>query len=233
MDGATGFAKRWGMIQASKREFGRGSLRSVEREAEGHRVSPTERGSRQEAGGRPTLSQRNLLGFAFGFAVGGRAREGLTSHDAQQSLARSRPLGSVEGRHRLRPCRRRSGARHFHRPHPSTGRDGKEEARDRCLGRSRGGLTTKIHTALDKQGRPIELKTKPGLGRLSPPRPFETPQPCMSRSEDNSMRPYARWRSAPRRAPRSCAAERGRKAPSDKLRYPSNGSGRPIAYPCA
>jgi transposase len=34
--------------------------------------------------------------------------------------------------------------------------------RDRCLGRSRGGLTTKIHALVDKKGRPIKLKLTAG-----------------------------------------------------------------------
>lgn len=34
--------------------------------------------------------------------------------------------------------------------------------RDRCLGRSRGGLTTKIHALVDAQGRPIQLKLTAG-----------------------------------------------------------------------
>ena len=33
---------------------------------------------------------------------------------------------------------------------------------DRCLGRSRGGLTTKIHALVDKNGRPIKLKLTAG-----------------------------------------------------------------------
>jgi IS5 family transposase len=33
---------------------------------------------------------------------------------------------------------------------------------DRCLGRSRGGLTTKIHALVDRQGRPIKLQLTAG-----------------------------------------------------------------------
>jgi transposase len=33
----------------------------------------------------------------------------------------------------------------------------KKEGADHCLGRSRGGLTTKIHVVVDAQGRPIRL----------------------------------------------------------------------------
>ena len=49
-------------------------------------------------------------------------------------------------------------------------------AATRCMGRSRGGLTTKIHTVVDANGTPIALKVTAGQahdGRsaLSPPAP--------------------------------------------------------------
>jgi transposase len=40
---------------------------------------------------------------------------------------------------------------------PPAGRDGKKGGADHCLGRSRGGLTTKIHVVVDAQGLPIRL----------------------------------------------------------------------------
>ncbi len=33
---------------------------------------------------------------------------------------------------------------------------------DRCLGRSRGGLTTKLHALVDPQGRPVLIKLTAG-----------------------------------------------------------------------
>ncbi|WP_256960041.1 IS5 family transposase [Sphingobium sp. Z007] len=45
---------------------------------------------------------------------------------------------------------------HFH-PGAPTGCYGKKGDRDHCLGRSRGGLTTKIHAVVDAQGLPIRL----------------------------------------------------------------------------
>ena len=41
-------------------------------------------------------------------------------------------------------------------------RDGKKGGADRCLGRARGGLRTKIHAVVDRQGRPIKLKLTAG-----------------------------------------------------------------------
>ncbi|WP_437611844.1 IS5 family transposase [Erwinia sp. V71] len=42
------------------------------------------------------------------------------------------------------------------------GATGKKGDRDHCLGRSRGGLTTKIHALVDAQGRPIKLTLTAG-----------------------------------------------------------------------
>ena len=42
------------------------------------------------------------------------------------------------------------------------GATAKRGGRDRCLGRSRGGLTIQIHAVVDKQGRPIKLKLTAG-----------------------------------------------------------------------
>ncbi|MGB3391189.1 MAG: IS5 family transposase [Pseudaminobacter sp.] len=38
----------------------------------------------------------------------------------------------------------------------------KKDQRSRCMGRSRGGLTTKIHALVDAEGRPIRLKLTEG-----------------------------------------------------------------------
>nr|WP_236748245.1 IS5 family transposase [Acetobacter aceti] len=48
-----------------------------------------------------------------------------------------------------------SDARFNHRSHPSAGRERKRGAKDQALGRSRGGLTTKIHMLADALGRPL------------------------------------------------------------------------------
>jgi transposase len=39
---------------------------------------------------------------------------------------------------------------------------GSKKSGDRCVGRSRGGLSTKIHARVDCQGRPIQLLITPG-----------------------------------------------------------------------
>ena len=48
------------------------------------------------------------------------------------------------------------------------GCDRKKGGRDHCLGRSRGGLTTKIHAVVDRQGLPIRLGLTPGQAHDAP-----------------------------------------------------------------
>lgn len=47
----------------------------------------------------------------------------------------------------------------------------KESAGDRYMGRSRGGLTTKIHALTDAHGLPLELVLTPGQAADCPPPP--------------------------------------------------------------
>ena len=66
-------------------------------------------------------------------------------------------MGSTDGRHQRRARRSNPDDRqHFH-PGAPAGCDGKKGGADHCLGRSRGGLTTKIHVVVDAQGLPIRL----------------------------------------------------------------------------
>jgi transposase len=66
-------------------------------------------------------------------------------------------MGSADGRHQHRARRRNPDDRqHFHSGAPA-GYDGKKRGPDHCLGRGRGGLTTKIHVVVDAQGLPIRL----------------------------------------------------------------------------
>ncbi len=72
-------------------------------------------------------------------------------------MAKGRRLGPADGRHRRRSRRRYPDDRQHLRSRPSAGCDGKKGGADHCLGRSRGGLTTKIHVVVDAQGLPIRL----------------------------------------------------------------------------
>lgn len=49
-----------------------------------------------------------------------------------------------------------------------TGCDRKKGGRDHCLGRSRGGLTTKIHAVVDRQGFPLRLGLTAGQAHDAP-----------------------------------------------------------------
>src|SRR5918912_1567165 len=95
-----------------------------------------------------------------GIAEGVRA-----PHDLLQPLcplAQSRGLGPrSERRHKglRRQCaddRQHFGAR------PPARRELKKSHPDRCMGRSRGGLTTKIHALTDARGLPLKLVLTPG-----------------------------------------------------------------------
>jgi transposase len=72
-------------------------------------------------------------------------------------MAKSWCLGPDDGCHRCRARWRHSDDRQHLRPSAPAGCDGKKGDRDHCLGRSRGGLTTKIHVVVDAQGLPIRL----------------------------------------------------------------------------
>jgi len=56
---------------------------------------------------------------------------------------------------------------HFH-PGAPAGCDRKKGGRDHCLGRSRGGLTTKIHAVVDRQGLPVRLSLTAGQAHDAP-----------------------------------------------------------------
>ena len=72
-------------------------------------------------------------------------------------MEKSRRLGPADGRHRSCARRRNPDDRQHLRSRSPAGRDGKKGGGDHCLGRSRGGLTTKIHVVVDAQGLPIRL----------------------------------------------------------------------------
>src|SRR3954452_13382468 len=120
--------------------------------------------------GVPRVNDRRVLnGFFVGIAVGssvGRFAGALWAANdhlqSLQSLAEGRRVGPLDERGHKSPRRERSNDRHVDRSRPSTRCNGKKGGRDRCLGRSRGGLTTKIHALVDQQGRPIRVKLTAG-----------------------------------------------------------------------
>nr|WP_239025895.1 IS5 family transposase [Sphingomonas paeninsulae] len=63
---------------------------------------------------------------------------------------------------RRRPRQQLSQDRQYHRSRPPAGSVRKRGAKDQALGRSRGGLTTKIHMLADTLGRPVRFCITPG-----------------------------------------------------------------------
>ena len=74
-----------------------------------------------------------------------------------QSLATGGRVGSADGLHQRGARRRNPDDRQHFDPGAPAGCDGKKGGPDHCLGRSRGGLTPKIHVVVDAQGLPIRL----------------------------------------------------------------------------
>ena len=92
----------------------------------------------------------------------GRIGRLLITLQPLQSLAQERGVGSTYGRHRRGLRRRHTDDRQFQRS-GSPARSGlKKGGPDRCMGRSRGGLTTKIHTVVDASGLPLRFALSPG-----------------------------------------------------------------------
>lgn len=85
-----------------------------------------------------------------------------------RALATGGRVGPADGRH-IRGLRRRhpDDRQHFH-PGAPAGCDPKKGGRDHCLGRSRGGLTTKIHAVVDRQGLPVRLGLTAGQAHDAP-----------------------------------------------------------------
>src|SRR6185437_657834 len=126
----------------------------------------TEQGARGCAGGRSAGFERDILATAHRRAMGGYPGTVRAAHDLcepLQPVAQGRRLGwyfdgGFKGLQRRYP-----DDRLVIDPRPSARRQRqKKETRSRCMGRSRGGLTTKIHALVDACGLPIRLKLTEG-----------------------------------------------------------------------
>src|SRR5215831_12006684 len=126
------------------------------------RAASAQQASRSAARRRSPRAERHFLGAAIRRAIGSPCRAVWPAHYLLQPLravAEGGCMGSDDGRHHRRTPRRHPDDRQHFRSCPSTGCDGKKGGTDadHCLGRSRGGLTTKIHAVVDPQGLPIRL----------------------------------------------------------------------------
>ena len=127
-----------------------------------------------------------------------------------QSLAQEGHLGSPDGRHRRGLRRQHTDDRQFQRPRSPARCGGKKGGPDRCMGRSRGGLTTKIHAVVivrsarvghralcarparrQRPAAPLRLEPRPGT-RQYPRRAFARRSPAPPTASCSATRPTTR-----------------------------------------
>src|SRR4029077_11484192 len=118
------------------------------------------------AGRRSARAQWHLLAAADRLAVGRHSGALWALHDLReplQSLAQGWRVGSTFGCGVKGLRWRHPDDRLLQHPRASARRQHPKKAdRSRCMGRSRGGLTTKIHALVDACGLPIALKLTEG-----------------------------------------------------------------------
>src|SRR5690606_25321809 len=131
-----------------------------------HRAAAAEQAARGAARRRSAGLERHPVAVSHGIAMGGGSRTLRPTDNLLQSLralAKGRGLGSAS----------RSGFRSLRRRHrydrfllcpcpPARGHGKKGGGDDGCMGRSRGGLTSKIHALVDAEGRPVTLRLTAG-----------------------------------------------------------------------
>ncbi|MGD6754181.1 IS5 family transposase [Streptomyces sp. BH105] len=124
--------------------------------------------------GRPRRDDRMVLnGIVWKFRTGVAWRDVPDRYGPWASLhtrfRRWARDGTADAEDRAGPGRCRRGHRlagrgrlHDRQSPPACGRSPKRGLRSRALGRSRGGLTSKIHLAVDGQGRPLAFTLTSG-----------------------------------------------------------------------
>src|SRR5919107_378885 len=132
----------------------------------GDSAAAAEQAAWRATGGRPARAQRHLLAAAHRGAVGGYSGALWAVHDLREPLqpvAPGRRVGSASGCSIKGLRGRHPDDRLVEHPRASARRQHPEkDDRSRCMGRSRGGLTTKIHALVDACGLPIALKLTEG-----------------------------------------------------------------------
>src|ERR1051326_4729967 len=97
--------------------------------------------------------------------MAGAAEGGRSAHNLLQPLragGQTRGVGPRSGRSHQGLRRQRADDRQHLGAGASACRQLKKSHPDRCMGRSRGGLTTKIHALTDAHGLPLEFVLTPG-----------------------------------------------------------------------
>jgi hypothetical protein len=111
--------------------------------------------------GQPRFHQRGAVGSALGRSL---TRSSRALRQVQERAQAVQPVGGKRGvgqalwRPGGRSQKHLSHDRFDHRARPPAGGDGPQKGgADRALGRSRGGLTTKIHLLADELGLPVDF----------------------------------------------------------------------------
>src|SRR5579872_887389 len=115
--------------------------------------------------GQPAVRQRRAVGAALRRPLARPARAIWQVEErpyAVLALGEGRGLGASVRNPEPGSRQHIPDARHDLGPRPPTGGDRKRGGKNQALGRSRGGLTTKIHMLADALGRPVKFKLSGG-----------------------------------------------------------------------
>jgi transposase len=119
-------------------------------------------------GPKPQNNRQGLNGIYGGavcrcfWARSARTLRPLTPPPTLQSLAQGRHLGPFDGCHCVGALRQGADDRQLDRAGSSHASGVRKKSGIRRVGRSRGGLTTKIHARGDAKGRPVRFLISPG-----------------------------------------------------------------------
>src|SRR3954463_12451058 len=124
-----------------------------------HQTVPAEQTARRATGERPARAQRHLLGPAFGCAVARPARTLWPVHHCYNRFVRWRRAGVWGGIMNVLAATHDAAVQmidtsiiRVHQHAACIARNKRQS-----MGRSRGGLTSKIHALVDTNGLPIRL----------------------------------------------------------------------------
>ena len=129
------------------------------------RALVAEQAAGRSAGRRPPRGERHLLGVADGLAVARLAGPVRALPDGVQPLQPVGQAGGVVACFRDPVCEIAgfaSSDRLLDRARPSARGRRKKGGPDHAIGRSRGGLSTKIHAVVDAHGLPVRFVLTPG-----------------------------------------------------------------------
>jgi len=135
-----------------------------------HQAVPSDQAARRAEGGRPEGPQRHLLDIAVGSAMARSAGELWALHACYNRFVRWRMAGIWDSIMEALAETHDSSVQMIDtsivRVHQHGGCAGGAETR--LMGRSRGGLTTKIHACVDTNGMPVRLELTTGEAHDNP-----------------------------------------------------------------